>query len=310
MQQIIINKFNLSLFKSLVFESLETHNNLMLEIDRDLIKSLSLSGTTSLMKICYSKFSDFDLDYNADRYEDMELFNLFVLKGDNFKKYLELYSELSNVELKFNLIDSQINAGKKIATYISIKGQTTNGTALDVTFNLTTEELMINSIEDYSSVISLLKVDINVDTEFGIDKNKYAEAKDINKKLHGTISNNSNFLEFIVDNSLMKIKDKVFDLEFNDCVVKYVDPNPSIEFKILKSDFNILGKHNWQIFTNNSSDKIVLLTKINSIEVDKSTEIIVGCIITKTNSATSFSNDVDEDDDDDFGIDITDYDNI
>lgn len=310
MQQIIIQKFNLGLFKSLIFESLETHNNLMLEIDRDLIKSLSLSGTTSLMKICYSKFSDFDLEYNTDKYNDMEMFNLFVLKGDNFKKYLELYNELSNVELKFNLIDSQITSGKKIATHISIKGQTTNGTSLDVTFNLTTEELMTNSVEDYSSVISLLKVDTNTETQFILDKSKYAETKDINKKLHGTISNNSNFLEFSINSTLIKIKDKVFDLEFNDCVSKYVDTNPSIDFKILKSDFNILGKHNWQVFTNNDNDKVVLLTKINSIEVENSTEIIVGCIITKTNSATAFTNDPEADDDDDFGINLSDYDNI
>lgn len=308
MQQIIINKFNLSLFKSLVFESLDTSSNLMLEIDKGLIKSLSISGTTSLMKICYTKFSDFDKEYIDGKYDDMDLFNLYVLKGENFKKYLELYNELSDVEIKFNLIDSTVVDGKKIATYISIKGQTVNGTPLDVTFNLTTEELMTNSVQDYASVIDLLKVDVATDTQFTIDKSQYIETKDIIKKLHGTISNNSNFIEFDVNNTHVNIKDKVFDLKFTDCINNYVDSSENIKFKILKNDFNILGKHNWSAFTNNSNDKVVLLTKIKSIEVENATTIIVGSIITKTNDAISMNND--GYDDDDFGIDMATYDDI
>ena len=309
MQQIIIKKFNLSLFKSLVFESLETHNNLMLEIDKDLIRSLSLSGTTSLMKICYTKFADFDKDYDAERYKNMELFNLYVLKGDNFKKYLELYSVLSDVELKFNLQNSELSDARKIATHISIKGITTLGTTLDVTFNLTTEELMTNQVEDYSTVIDKLKVDTGIESQFSLNKSKYSETKDIIKKLHSTVSNNSNFVEFAINNTSVKIKDKVFDLEFKDCIVNYVDDSETIDFKILKSDFNILGKHNWQIFTNNTNDKIVLLTKIKSIEVENPTEIIVGSIITKTNSAQAFDNDGGEEDED-YGIDLAYYENI
>lgn len=303
-----IKNFNLSLFKKLVYESLDTNKQLMLEIDSDFIRSLSISSSNTLLKIAYARFEHFG------ETEEFFKFNMFVFEGSNFKKYLELYSELEETDITFTIMNdpNPENSNKLVATKIQLDGVTANKTKLSTIFTLTSSELMSSVSDDYQKVIEKLAYDKNINSEFFITKGDYSELKTLTSTLHNTISTNHSFLEFNISEVGINVKDKVFDITFG--ADKIINRHEDINFKMMKSDFIILNKHNWRIATAQQDDKLILLTKMAPIEdAKKHQEIIIGCIINKTNNATKLSNDPEEyiaDGEDDFNIDLSDYDDI
>ncbi len=303
MTQIKIENFNLSLFKQLINESLNTNTQLMLEIGSDFIKSLSITPTNTLMKIAYSPFGDF---CNENQPTIQNKFNLYVLVGSNFKKYLDIYSELKQTNVTFYVNVDQNNTNKNIAEKIELTGKTKFNTDISTTFLLTSSEVIVSIVDDYSTVIDKLNFEENYST-FTLDKSNYGEVVGLVKDLHSTIATNHNYVEFNINNSEIKISDKVFNVKFDG--INEMKEN-EINFKLFKNDFKVLGKHNWLIGTNQSSDKLILMSNIVPID-DKDKKIIVGVIMNKVNNATEISNNPDDyDNESDFGLDLTDYSDI
>ena len=304
--EVTIKNFNLSLFKQLINESLSTHNHIMLEVDSNFIKSLSLTASNTLMKICYTKTNS--LVKGIESVEGFDMFNLFVMEGNNFEKYLKLYSELEQVNVTFTLIDDVENVGKKIASKMKIDGYTNvNKSKLITSFTMSSNELMFSSVSDYQTIIDKLKVDSEISGEFLIKRTQYKEVVDLINNLHKTISNNHSFVDVNISESGMKISDKVFDVTYSDeenIFRKYED----FTFKILKSDIKLLGLHNWKLMTHDSSDKVIMMSKTKPIEGDA--EIIIGCILTKVNNATTVSNDANDYNEEDFELDLAEYQDI
>jgi len=305
-KEIKITNFNLGLFKQLINESLNTHNHIMLEIDTNFIKSLSLTASNTLMKISYTKTSS--LVKGEDILPEFDIFNLFVMEGSNFEKYLKIYSELDNVDVTFSLINDIENENKMIASKIRIDGLTAvNKSKLNTSFTMSSNELMFSSVSDYQVIIDKLKVDTEVSGEIVIKSKQYKEVVDLVNSLHKTISNNHSFLNFNVSDKGIQISDKVFDVAFTDVdnvTRKYED----VEFKLLKSDIKLLGTHTWKLMTHETSDKVIMMSKTKTIEGDA--EIIIGCILTKVNNATTVSNDAEDYDEEDFELDLADYQDI
>nr|DAK62355.1 MAG TPA: hypothetical protein [Caudoviricetes sp.] len=254
----IINNFNLSLLKRLLKQSLIVNEQIMIEISDSMMKSVSFSGTKSLIKIWQlpiESFVDIEAESEVDKSTYIQnydgKFNLYILKGSLFLKYLDVFSMKNPCKLTIN-IDKNTNQ----ATQLTIDGSSENGSKIKTNFVLTTEEMIVDKVEDYNFILKQCTPEKSY-KQFSITEKQLTELKSLIKKLHKSIVNNSNYITFSFDdNGNLNVFDKAFniELEYDSKDVK------NLEFKILKTDLLMFGEHSFVFYTDNNTPKVILGT--------------------------------------------------
>jgi len=265
-QKIIsIKNFRLNVFRNLLDQALIVDNQIMLEFSPEIIKSCSFSITKSFMKlwtiptkslIIVPEDTGIELFASVGVVKDeltFPKFNLYILKGDLFKKFMSVHNT-DMVDLEFTI--HNIN-DKWQAANITIRGKSENNSPLLTSFVLTTEDLITNKIEDYSLVLKECTPNPSM-FEYILTDIQIQEVKRLVKQLHKSSSNNTAFLTFTIDveNKKITVNDKVFTIDFfisND--VKF--PPKSFKFNILKSDFIMTGNHTFTIYTDEVEQKVI-----------------------------------------------------
>lgn len=267
--EIQIKNFKLGVFKNLMEQALIVDNQLMFEIGKDMIRSCSFSTTKSFMKLWTIPFETLiqkpevdgneieSLDIIPDVEYDFPTFNMYILKGDLFKKFLSVQSA-DTADLIFTI---QENNGKYTAANVTIIGKSEGANSLTTSFVLTTEELISNKVEDYSVIIRECTPDEDM-FEFILSDKQIQEVKRLIKKLHKSSADNTAYLTFTIDseNNKIIVNDKVFTVEFSieDEVQKNIKfPEKSFKFNILKSDFIIIGNQTFSIYTDENNQKVI-----------------------------------------------------
>lgn len=267
--EIQIKNFKLGVFKNLMEQALIVDNQLMFEIGKDMIRSCSFSTTKSFMKLWTIPFETLiqkpeaddneieSLDVIPDVEYDFPTFNMYILKGDLFKKFLSVQSA-DTADLIFTI---QENNGKYTAANVTIIGKSEGANSLTTSFVLTTEELISNKVEDYSVIIRECTPDEGM-FEFILSDKQIQEVKRLIKKLHKSSADNTAYLTFTIDsdNNKIIVNDKVFTVEFSieDEVQKNIKfPEKSFKFNILKSDFIIIGNQTFSIYTDENNQKVI-----------------------------------------------------
>ena len=122
-------------------------------------------------------------------------------------------------------------------------------------------------------------------SEFMLTEKSIQEIKKLVKDLHKSIPDNTGYLLFEIDsnNQLLTISDKVFKLKYDISLEEGSESLSKIEedisFKILKSDFIIVGNHTF-IFnvSNNDKDNVIMRTNYS--------KSMIGCLISKVTNET------------------------
>lgn len=264
--EIKIKNFKLNVFRNLLEQSLIVDSQLMFEWSPEMIRSCSFSSTKSFIKLwlipvesLIVKPESEEAELIPQKEEKLEFpnFNMYILKGDLFKKFLSVHTS-DQVDLIFNI--QEVN-GKHFAANITIIGKSEGSNELTTNFTLTTEELISNSIDNYSDIIKECTPSKNM-FEFVLSSTQIQEIKRLIKKLHKSSADNTVYLTFTVDSERKKIvvNDKVFRVEFDinpelQADVKF--PEQSFKFNILKSDFIIAGNQSFSIYTNSEEAKVI-----------------------------------------------------
>lgn len=274
---IVFKNFKLNVFRNLMEQSLIVDNQLMFEISQNNIRSCSFSPTKSSIKLWTSIWDG--LIHNEDELSDINLpsfetFNMYILKGDLFKKFLSVHTS-ETVDLSFNVIDNQ-------AASLTITGKSENNNNLITTFVLTTEELIKNKVDDYNTIISEFSPSKTM-FEFVLSDTQIQEIKRLVKKLHKSIPDNVAYLTFVVDCEEKKItvKDKVFTVDFKIDTEKHKFPEKTFSFNILKSDFIVTGNQTFTIWTEEESQKVIFGAKYSSS--------LIWCLIGKVQEQSDLS---------------------
>ena len=309
--EIKINNFRLNVFKNLMEQALIVDNQLMFEISKDMIRSCSFSETKSFMKLWMIPLKSLivapekpeveSLDDVPEETQELDFptFNMYVLKGELFKKFLSVHSS-DTVDLTFNIVEKD---GKWQAANLIITGESEGSNALTTNFILTTEDLITNKINDYSDVIKECTPNDSM-FEFVLSDKQIQEIKRLIKKLHKSTADNTAYLTFNVDSENRKIivNDKVFTIDFyiDEEIQKNIEfPENSFKFNILKSDFIIAGNQTFSIFTSENEQKVIFGARYAGS--------IIWCLTTKIASGSELNLDasiVDSTIDD---LDIDDY---
>lgn len=278
----VINNFNLSTLKRLLKQSLIVNEQIMMEIDDTMIKSVSFSSTKSLIKIWQTPIEAFVTtnDENPELLEDNEIvdkssyimsldgkFNLYILKGSLFLKYLDVFSMKTPCKLT---IDVDTNSHQ--ATQLVIEGLSESGSKIKTKFILTTETMIVDKVEDYGFILKQCSPEETF-SKFSIGEKQLVEIKNLIKKLHKSIVNNSSYVTFnFDDNGILTVSDKAFNIEVN-----YETSDDSrlkgFEFNLLKNDLVMLGEHSFVVYTDKNSPKVIFGTNYG--------EAIVWCMSVK-----------------------------
>lgn len=289
---VTIKDFNLSLFSNLLNQSLTVTSELMLEFNGGLLKSCSFSQTKSLIKLwtipydklIYRKPTEENILEDPNQIvafkeetpvEVLEIptFNFYILRGDNFRNYISVFGG-NSVNVTFKLIDTASN--KKQATSLIISGKSTNGTELTIEFTLTTEELITNVISDYGEILKACTPEDDF-KEFILTDKQINEIRGLIKKLSKADVENTAYLSFSINKEAINIKDKVFNLNYPNKNVSL--DNFEFNFNILKTDFLLIGDHNFCIYTNNETQKVIFGAKYGNS--------IIWCMSTKVGDYTN-----------------------
>jgi hypothetical protein len=278
----VINNFNLSTLKRLLKQSLIVNEQIMMEFDDTMIKSVSFSPTKSLIKIWQTSIESFVSvnNENKELLEDNEVvdkssyifnldgrFNLYILKGSLFLKYLDVFSMRTPCKLT---IDVDVNTHQ--ATQLVIEGLSESGSKIKTKFILTTETMIVDKVEDYGFILKQCSPEESF-SKFSIGEKQLIEVKNLIKKLHKSIVNNSSYVTFKFDeNGILTVSDKAFNIEVNyetsdDTKLK------DFEFNLLKNDLVMLGEHSFVVYTSKDSSKVIFGTNYG--------ESIVWCMSVK-----------------------------
>lgn len=264
--EVKIKNFKLNVFRSLIEQSLIVDSQLIFEVSTDFVRSCSFSSTKSFMKLWTIPFES--LISKPEKSEEAELFpekeeklefptfNMYILKGDLFKKFLSVHTS-DTVDLTFN-----IQEGPKCqASQIIISGKSESNNDLITNFILATEDLITNKIDDYSTIIKECTPDKNM-FEFVMSDMQIQEVKRLIKKLHKSIADNTSYLTFTIDceNKKIVVNDKVFNVAFEinpELQQEIKFPSETFKFNILKSDFIITGNQTFSIYTDKENQKVI-----------------------------------------------------
>jgi len=278
---------------------------------------MSFAKTSSQSLIKESESEDAVLDFNDDgsigtKVPEYEPFNLYVLKGDMFKRMIDVFND-EPLTLQIN-----VDAETSTAIDLTIIGQTTSGTPIKITFILSDTELVFpNGVPtNYDGALNYTKPEDGSIT-FSLMKDEIEEVKKLIKSLHKTNVSNSSYISISIskEKNIIKVFDKVFCVKFpltkteND--INENIPDEEVEFRILKSDFIVSGKHTFTFSFNVSSQKIIMTstTKNNKLSISCATNN-VGLNSAAANGAEQVADGVSGTDDGvDLGIDeLDDYD--
>lgn len=254
--EIKIKNFKLNVFRALMEQSLIVDNQLMFEFTPEIVRSCSFSNTKSFMKLWGAPLDTFlKTSEGSKETYNFEPFNMYILKGDLFRKFLSVHTS-ETVDLTFNLITPD-SGGKKQSASITVTGNTDGLNKLRTTFVMTTDDLIVNKIDDYSRIIRECTPEEDM-IEFDLTNEQIQEIKRLIKKLHKSSADNTPYLSIALDaeNKKITVNDKVFVLEFQ-CSETMKMPKESFNFNILKTDFIIAGNQNFSVFTNESTEKVI-----------------------------------------------------
>lgn len=295
-ESVVIKDFNLNLLGTLLNQSLTVTSQLMLEFNNGMLKSCSFSQTKSLIKlwtIPYEKLifipkkeviEDVNqISLDDDKVEviipEIPTFNFYILNGMKFKNYISVFSS-ECVDITFNLQDID---GKKQATSLVINGKSSSGSPLEAEFALTTEELLTNSISDYNEILSACTPEKHY-YKFNLSNKQISEIRGLIRKLQGSTENTA-YLVFEINNEKITIKDRVFNISFKNENLD-IQEKFQLSFNILKSDFILIGDHNFHIHTYSDVQKVIFGAKFG--------DSIIWCMCTKVGEQ---SDENDEEDD-------------
>lgn len=263
MQIITIDNFKLGLFRSMMEQSLVVNKQLIFRIDKDMIKSCSFSPTKSLIKLITmptERLSDGIIN-------DFVAFDVFIFRGDVFKKYLSVYKD-GLVNITFTTIEHE---GKIIAKQIKIIDES----GLETVFAPTTEKMMSDSVSDYSSLIE--KITPKPDMfRLLVANNHILNIRQLIGTLHNADPKNVLYLCFEYDktNNNLSVKDSVFkqSIPFTN-EVNDILPTVDFMFNVMKTDYIRIGNHNYSIYTKHDSKELILIAAHGGM--------LVSCLITK-----------------------------
>lgn len=266
METIQIKNFRLNVFKQLLDQSLIVDNELMFEWTTEMIKSCSFATSKSFLKLWTTNLTSLVKQPDAEiesldapkeiKIDDFETFNMYILKGELFKKFLSVHT-LDTVDIKITV---NVADGKRQASHITISTVDENN-KLETTFPLTIEEMITNKITDYSSILTKCTPTQGM-IKFTLSNYQIQEIKRLIKKLHNTNAENIPFLRFNIDttNKSIGISDSVFslildiDTKLQDSVIF---PENDFSFNILKSDFVNIGNQTFTIYTSEQDERVI-----------------------------------------------------
>lgn len=310
--QIIIKNFNIRLFRQLLDQTLMVDNQVMVYFTQDIVRSCALTSTQSFMKMWtvpmtslvsdnQSEVVDLDVEnFDGPTTPTFDPFNIYVLKGDVFRRYLRVYGE-NPVTLKI-VVDPKTSNG----ITLTIIGETQAGSSLTSTFVLTSDEFITSKVNDLDAVIDSLTPS-EKDVNFILSSDEMKEVKTLIKELHKSNPNNTSFINFKMNptDKTIAVGDAVFNVKFP--LVKtenYNIPSDMIDFNILKSDFIVSGGHTYTFHTTNDKDYAIMLTAFSFG--------VIGCIVKKAYAKNDIGLEQNNDTgiDDVFGNDVPDVDDF
>lgn len=251
-KQVFIKGFKLGAFRAIIDQNLIVDKQLIFEFTSDFVRSCIYSVSKTFMKLTMTPTSEL-----CGEIESPENFDLYVLRGDMFKKFLSVYSS-DEIDIVVNLVKQK---DRYKATSLQIDGEVETGNRLQTNFILSTEEMLTNTVDDFSKVISGCAPSKSMKS-FTLGTDKIQEIKRLIKKLHRVNVDNTAYLTFEVDATSKKVRvsDKVFKIEFDlhqDNEEVFVSEADSLTFNILKSDFVTAGNQTFTIHVGNDDMRVL-----------------------------------------------------
>ena len=278
------DNFDLKFFKNLLEQNLLLDNSITILFKPDMVVSAAFTSSKSAMKIWTAPILNFiktdidpeQLSLNLGDCESTEPFtfkpfNLYVFKGDIFKRYISVFN---NDPVK---IEIKVNRSNNVASSMNIEGTSFGGSSLSTNFILSSDEMIMNKVENYERAIDSVAPKDGMQ-EFILAINDVTEVKKLIKELHKSDPENTSFITFQCDpkKRIINVKDKVFDVKFD--MVNSIDTDHNITdvatFDILKSDFIVAGNHTFSFYHSPEEFFIILSTVYN--------KCVISCLISKT----------------------------
>lgn len=295
---VTLKNIDINVINNLLQQSLEVSQQLMFEFSPTILKSVNFSSSQTFIKfwtITIDKLIKYDEpepidELNLDDIVEStpkininesfnKTFNFYLLKGDLLKSFLSVFKN-DLIDIEFNLIDGQ--DGKLQAHSITVTGLTESDKKLVAKLDLTTDDMITNKISDYSQLLEICKPK-NEMTEISLPNSHLKELRRIINNMNKTISNNSSFVTFEIEDSQLKINDKVFDITFDDIEI---NSKNNFSFNILKSDFKLIGNHSFKIFTGEVDKEIHFGAKYGNA--------IIWCLTSKPKNSEELINESSE----------------
>lgn len=312
-----LNNVDISIINNLLLQSLEVSPQIMFEFSPEILKSVNFSSsqtfikfwTIEINKLIREEKQPVD-DLNLDEIVEVpkvnllenfdKTFNFYLLKGDLLKRFLSVFKN-DLIDIDFKLING--SEGGYQAHSITVKGYTESNKKLIATLDLTTDDMITNKVADYSQLLTICKPKPNM-AEVTLPNSHLKELRSIINNMNKTISNNSSFVTFSIENDELKINDKVFDITFDDIEI---NSSESFNFNILKSDFKLIGNHSFKIFTSPDNNEIHFGAKYGNA--------IIWCLTSKPkNTDTMMDNSTEDmlssDDINDYGLEELNFDDM
>lgn len=309
---VTLKNIDINVINNLLQQSLEVSPQLMFEFSPTILKSVNFSSSQSFIKFWTIEIDKLikaekepindliDLDDIMDNDPIVDestknfdkTFNFYLLKGDLFKSFLSVFKN-DLIDIDFTLIDG--SDGKLQAHSITVKGYTESDKKLVAKLDLTTDDMITNKISDYAQLLEICKPKEFM-SEITLPNSHLKELRRIINNMNKTVSNNSSFVTFNIEDNELKINDKVFEINFDDIDIKSEN---NFSFNILKSDFKLIGNHSFKIFTGEKDKEIHFGARYGNA--------IIWCLSSKPKNSDELMNDSTEnmlssDDISDYGL--------
>lgn len=297
---VTLKNIDINIINNLLQQSLEVSQQLMFEFSPTILKSVNFSSSQTFIKFWTIEIDKLIKKEELEPINDLVLddimesttpvedhtkdfdktFNFYLLKGDLFKSFLSVFKN-DLIDIDFALIDG--SDGKLQAHSITVKGYTESDKRLVAKLDLTTDDMITNKISDYSQLLQICKPKDKM-SEITLPNSHLKELRRIINNMNKTISNNSSFVTFTVEDGELRINDKVFNMNFDDVDIKTEN---NFSFNILKSDFKLIGNHSFKIFTGDQDKEIHFGAKYGNA--------IIWCLTSKPKNSEDSLSDSSED---------------
>ncbi len=264
-KKIKLHDFNLTFFRKLIEQSLTVNQQLVLQISSDFVYGCATSNTKSLMKLWTiplpkllrqkSEEDENQVEMFPEDKEEIkfEPFDFFVLRGDIFKKFLNIHTE-DFVDVEFTVVED-----KKQASDFTIQSRLAGSNSLiETTYELSTEDLITSKVTDYETVIAAMRPTESM-SKFNINDSQIRDIRRLIKNLHKTSSNNTAYLNFSYkpESNILTVSDKVFSIDIELDTTSDIKSDKVFNFMLLKTDFIMIGANGMSIYTDEETDKVI-----------------------------------------------------